>query len=106
MVPDCDPATVTAAGNAAGTGARIALLNRQARGEIEALVRRVAKVETAVEARFQEHFVSAMAIPHASDPYRRLASVVALPERGRQTAQGERPRRRRRAAGGEHRSAT
>jgi uncharacterized 2Fe-2S/4Fe-4S cluster protein (DUF4445 family) len=107
MVPDCDPAAVTAAGNAAGTGARIALLNRAARGEIEALVRRVEKVETAVEARFQEHFVDAMAIPHATDPYLRLARVVALPERGPGSARGQRPRRRRhRAANGNSRSAT
>jgi uncharacterized 2Fe-2S/4Fe-4S cluster protein (DUF4445 family) len=95
MVPDCDPAKVTAAGNAAGTGARIALLNRRSRGEIEALVRGVEKVETAIEPRFQEHFVEAMAIPHASDPYRRLARVVALPERGPVNAPGERRRRRR-----------
>ena len=57
LVPDCDPARVTSAGNAAGTGARIALLNRAARGEIEDVVRRVEKLETAVEPRFQEHFV-------------------------------------------------
>jgi uncharacterized 2Fe-2S/4Fe-4S cluster protein (DUF4445 family) len=106
MVPDCDPAAVTCAGNAAGTGARIALLNGRARSEIEALVRRVEKVETAVEARFQEHFVDAMAIPHASDPYARLASVVALPDRGLQTARAQRPRRRRRAGSSNHRSAT
>jgi len=91
MVPDCEPATVSSAGNAAGTGARIALLNRRARAEVEALVRRVEKVETAVEPRFQEHFVQAMAIPHASDPYRRLGRVVPLPQRGRPA----RPRRRR-----------
>jgi uncharacterized 2Fe-2S/4Fe-4S cluster protein (DUF4445 family) len=97
MIPDSDPATVTSAGNAAGTGARIALLNRAARGEIEALVRRVEKVETAVEPRFQEHFVAAMAIPHASDPYARLARTVALPERDRPQDR-ERPRRRHRAA--------
>jgi uncharacterized 2Fe-2S/4Fe-4S cluster protein (DUF4445 family) len=91
MVPDCEPATVSSAGNAAGTGARIALLNRRARAEVEALVRRVEKVETAVEPRFQEHFVQAMAIPHASDPYRRLGRVVPLPApRTRAT----RPRRR------------
>jgi uncharacterized 2Fe-2S/4Fe-4S cluster protein (DUF4445 family) len=106
MVPDCDPDSVSSAGNAAGTGARIALLNRAARGEIEALVRRVEKVETAVEPRFQEHFVEAMAIPHASDPYRRLGRVVALPERGRPTGSGERPRRRRRTPNPNHRSAT
>jgi uncharacterized 2Fe-2S/4Fe-4S cluster protein (DUF4445 family) len=106
MVPDCDPATVTGAGNAAGTGARIALLNRAARSEIEALVRRVEKVETAVEPRFQEHFVDAMAIPHAADPYRRLARVVALPERGPMPARGDRPRRRHRAPSHQDRSAT
>jgi uncharacterized 2Fe-2S/4Fe-4S cluster protein (DUF4445 family) len=90
MVPDCEPATVSSAGNAAGTGARIALLNRAARAEVEELVRRVEKVETAVEPRFQEHFVQAMAIPHASDPYRRLGRVVPLPARVRVA----RPRRR------------
>jgi uncharacterized 2Fe-2S/4Fe-4S cluster protein (DUF4445 family) len=97
MIPDSDPAKVTSAGNAAGTGARIALLNRAARAEVEALVRRVEKVETAVEPRFQEHFVAAMAIPHASDPYARLAATVALPERD-QPAGRARPRRRRRPA--------
>jgi uncharacterized 2Fe-2S/4Fe-4S cluster protein (DUF4445 family) len=94
LVPDCDPAGVTAAGNAAGTGARIALLNRAARAEIEEVVRRVEKVETAIEPRFQEHFVGAMAIPHETDPYPRLAAVVPLPER-RAVERPERGRRRR-----------
>jgi len=79
MFPDCDLAKVTSAGNAAGTGARIALLNRQARAEIAALVRRVEKVETAVEPRFQEHFVEAMAIPHKTAAYPHLRAAVALP---------------------------
>ena len=73
----CPTATRSAspsAGNAAGTGARIALLNRAARTEIEDVVRRVEKVETAVEPRFQEHFVHAMAIPHDTDPYEQLAA--------------------------------
>ena len=94
LVPDCDPGRVTAAGNAAGTGARIALLNLAARQEIEDVVRRVEKVETAVEPRFQEHFVSAMAIPHDVDPYPRLAQAVRLPTR--RTAQTQRPPSRRR----------
>ena len=93
LVPDCDPERVTAAGNAAGTGARIALLNRSARAEIEDVVRRVEKIETAVEPRFQEHFVNAMAIPHDVDPYARLAQTVRLPER--RAAKTERPPRRR-----------
>jgi uncharacterized 2Fe-2S/4Fe-4S cluster protein (DUF4445 family) len=94
LVPDCDPANVTAAGNAAGTGARIALLNHAARAQIEDVVRRVQKLETAVEPRFQEHFVEAMGLPHATDPFTRLAAVVALPER--RAAAADRPRRRRR----------
>jgi uncharacterized 2Fe-2S/4Fe-4S cluster protein (DUF4445 family) len=94
LVPDCDPAGVTSAGNAAGTGARIALLNGAAREEIEAVVRTVEKVETAVEPRFQEHFVHAMAIPHATDSYERLAESVPLPAR---TAVGKATARRRRA---------
>jgi uncharacterized 2Fe-2S/4Fe-4S cluster protein (DUF4445 family) len=93
LVPDCDPARVTAAGNAAGTGARIALLNHAARSEIEEVVRRVEKIETAVEPRFQEHFVNAMAIPHDVDPYARLAKTVRLPER--RIASTDRPARRR-----------
>ena len=51
-----------------------------AREEIEDVVRRVEKVETAVEPRFQEHFVQAMAIPHETDPYERLAPVAAPAE--------------------------
>ena len=81
LVPDCAPANVTSAGNAAGTGSRIALLDRSARAEIEDVVRRVEKIETAVEPRFQELFVGAMAIPHDTDPYERLRAVVALPPR-------------------------
>ncbi len=98
LVPDCEPAGVTSAGNAAGTGARIALLNRAARDEIERVVREVEKVETAVEPRFQEHFVHAMAIPHETDPYERLARSVQLPAR-RTAPTGRRPRRRPAEAG-------
>ena len=79
MIPDCDLSKVTSAGNAASTGARIALLNRKARPEIERVVKEVEKVETAVEPRFQEHFVEAMAIPHKTAPYANLRKVVTLP---------------------------
>ena len=97
LVPDCDPEAVTSAGNAAGTGARIALLNRAARAEIEDVVRRVEKLETAVEPRFQEHFVGAMGIPHATDPFPRLGQVVELPERPAQAGGATRRRRRERS---------
>lgn len=101
MIPDCPLDRVSSAGNAAGTGARIALLNRAARREIETLVERIEKVETAIEPRFQEHFVAAMAIPHCTAPYPHLARVVALPQSRAPMARdsGARGERRRRRAG-------
>jgi uncharacterized 2Fe-2S/4Fe-4S cluster protein (DUF4445 family) len=93
MIPDCDLARVSAAGNAAGVGAMMALLSSEARTEIEDLASRIEKVETAVEPRFQEHFVGALAIPHKTDPYPELSKVVDLPER---QEPGQRRRRRQR----------
>jgi uncharacterized 2Fe-2S/4Fe-4S cluster protein (DUF4445 family) len=81
LIPDCDLAAVGPAGNAAGTGALIALLSGAAREEIETVARAVEKVETAVEPRFQEHFVDAMAIPHRRAAYPNLSQVVTLPAR-------------------------
>jgi uncharacterized 2Fe-2S/4Fe-4S cluster protein (DUF4445 family) len=101
LVPDCDLSRVKAAGNAAGTGALIALLSGEARREIEAVVRRVEKIETAVEPRFQEHFVEAMAIPHRTAPTPHLEEVVTLPPRPAtvdRVADRSAGRRRRRAA--------
>jgi uncharacterized 2Fe-2S/4Fe-4S cluster protein (DUF4445 family) len=79
LIPDCDLTRVQSAGNAAGTGARIALLNKGGRDEIEAVVRRIEKIETAVEAKFQQHFVEAMAIPHKTAEFVNLKKVVTLP---------------------------
>jgi uncharacterized 2Fe-2S/4Fe-4S cluster protein (DUF4445 family) len=69
----------------------MALLSGEARTEIEDLARRIEKVETAVEPRFQEHFVAALAIPHKSDPYPQLSRVVEMPPR---PEPGQRRRRR------------
>ena len=79
MIPDCDLSQVRSVGNAAGTGARIALLSAAARGEIESVVRRVEKVETAIAPRFQDYFVAAMNLPNAVDPFPNLRRVVQLP---------------------------
>ncbi len=70
---------VGSVGNAAGTGARIALLNFPSRLEIGEILPKVEKIETAIEPKFQEYFIEAMAIPHKADPYRELGKVVPLP---------------------------
>jgi uncharacterized 2Fe-2S/4Fe-4S cluster protein (DUF4445 family) len=88
MIPDVPLEKVTSAGNAAGTGARIALSNVSSRREIEATVRKITKVETAIEPKFQEHFVAANAIPHASDPFPELGKLVTLPEVSFNTGSG------------------
>ena len=55
LIPDCDLSEVKAVGNAAGTGALMALLNRGHRREIEETVAKIEKIETALESKFQEH---------------------------------------------------
>jgi uncharacterized 2Fe-2S/4Fe-4S cluster protein (DUF4445 family) len=98
LIPDAPLDHVGAAGNAAGTGALIALLSADARREIERVVRTVEKIETAVEPRFQEHFVDAMAFPHATAPSPNLAAAVELPKPRRSpdmNGRGTRPRNRR-----------
>ncbi|NOR63809.1 MAG: DUF4445 domain-containing protein [Rhodobacteraceae bacterium] len=96
MIPDCPVEKVTSAGNAAGTGARIALLNLASRAEIEATVREIEKVETAIEPAFQEHFVSATNIPHATASFAGLRATTPLPDVSFNETGGDRKRRRRR----------
>jgi len=81
MLPDCNLDAVSSAGNAAGSGAVIALLSASARRTIEELIPQITKIETATEAKFQEHFVDAMAIPHATAEYPKLAERIELPPR-------------------------
>ncbi len=81
LIPDCDLENVKAVGNAAGYGAKMALLNRDYRREIEQTVRNIEKIETALEPDFQDHFVNAMALPNKSDAFPQLSKVVTLPEK-------------------------
>jgi uncharacterized 2Fe-2S/4Fe-4S cluster protein (DUF4445 family) len=106
LIPDCDLDHVSSAGNAAGIGARIALLDKKGRGEIEDVVRRIEKVETAIEPKFQAHFVEAMAIPHKTAPSDNLRKAVTIPAvdhgaQGEAASSGDTPgtRRRRRRRG-------
>ncbi|MGB7336807.1 MAG: ASKHA domain-containing protein, partial [Salaquimonas sp.] len=81
LIPDCDLENVKAVGNAAGYGAKMALLNRDYRREIEDTVTKIEKIETALEPDFQRHFVNAMAMPNKLEPFPKLAKQVTLPAR-------------------------
>ena len=98
LVPDCEIANVTAVGNAAGTGARMALLNRDHRREIEETVKNIEKIETALEPNFQQLFVNAMAFPNKVDAFPKLSAEVQMPERKKTASTAEttsdKPRRR------------
>lgn len=101
MIPDVPLDKVFSAGNAAGTGARIALCNISSRAGIEKTVGEITKIETAIEPKFQDHFVAANAIPHKTDAFLELKKVVNLPDVSFNTgpsdnAQGAGRRRRRR----------
>ena len=99
LIPDCALDEVSSAGNAAGTGARIALLNESSRAEIEQVVRKIEKIETAVEPDFQQLFIDAMAFPNKVDAFPELEKVVTLPlakSANAETEGGENKRRRRR----------
>ena len=80
LIPDCDLEQVNAVGNAAGYGAKMALLNRDYRREIEDTVTRIEKIETALEPDFQALFVNAMALPNKVDAFPELAKQVNLPQ--------------------------
>ena len=97
LVPDVPVARVSSVGNAAGAGAARALLSASQRAEVESAVRRVEKIETATEVRFQELFVNAMGFPHTTEPTPNLAMETALPEaQARSAGAGARQRTGRR----------
>ena len=60
MLPDCDPEIVTSVGNAAGDGARFALINLVKRREAAWVAQKVEFVELATDADFQKEYVQAM----------------------------------------------
>jgi len=96
LIPDCAIDQVSSAGNAAAMGARLALLDHESRAEIEQTVRLAERIETAVEEKFQDYFVGAMAFPHKTDPFPHLFGVVAPPAQKAERLE-EAPRRRRRS---------
>lgn len=81
MFPDCNIDNVYAVGNAAGDGARMALLNISKRLEADEKARWVEFVEIAVEPEFQKEFMQAMHIPHMKDAFPNLKALLEKGQR-------------------------
>lgn len=79
MFPDCALENVVAVGNAAGDGARMALLDVDKRREADVQARRVEYVELTLEKEFEREFVEAMHFPHMFDRFPSIEKL--LPER-------------------------
>jgi uncharacterized 2Fe-2S/4Fe-4S cluster protein (DUF4445 family) len=76
MLPDVSPEQIISVGNAAGDGARIALLNKRKREEANRIARKVEYLELTIEEGFQDEFVAALHLPHAQDSFCHLTGVV------------------------------
>jgi uncharacterized 2Fe-2S/4Fe-4S cluster protein (DUF4445 family) len=74
LFPDCGIEKVSAVGNAAGDGARMALLDRRLRVEADRIAREVEYVELSAQAAFMDAFVDATQLPHATDDFPSLSS--------------------------------
>jgi uncharacterized 2Fe-2S/4Fe-4S cluster protein (DUF4445 family) len=76
LFPDCSLDKVEAVGNAAGDGARLALLNRGERSLAYEVARRVEYVELTTESSFQREFMMAMYFPHLQDEFPHLKHIL------------------------------
>ena len=76
LIPDCALENVYAVGNAAGDGARIALLNVEKRKEIESVTRRVERFELPTDPEFQNQFMLATSFPHMSESFPHIAHLI------------------------------
>ena len=76
LIPDCALENVYAVGNAAGDGARIALLNVEKRTEIESVTRKVERFELPTDPEFQNQFILATSFPHMSEPFEHIAHLI------------------------------
>ena len=76
LIPDCELDRVYAIGNAAGDGARIALLNVEKRNEIGPVTRKVERFELPTDPEFQNQFILATSFPHMSEPFPHIAHLI------------------------------
>ncbi len=77
LFPDCALENIYAVGNAAGDGARIALLNVDKRREGNEIARQVEYIELTVESDFERQFAQAMYFPHMKDTFPQLEHLLA-----------------------------
>ncbi len=78
LFPDCELDNIYSVGNAAGDGARMALLNTDKRQEADEIARQVQYLELTLEPSFNKAFAQAMWIPNMKDKFPHLAHL--LPE--------------------------
>ncbi|GMQ78697.1 MAG: ASKHA domain-containing protein [Anaerolineae bacterium] len=83
LIPDCQLDNVYAVGNAAGDGARMALLNTDKRAEANQMARQVDYIELTVEPDFEKQFATAMHFPHMKDKFPHLQKMIDKAERDR-----------------------
>jgi uncharacterized 2Fe-2S/4Fe-4S cluster protein (DUF4445 family) len=76
LFPDCALEKVVSIGNAAGDGARAALLNRKKREEADWISRNVEYIELTAEKDFQDQFMQALQLPHMTDDFPHLEGIV------------------------------
>jgi uncharacterized 2Fe-2S/4Fe-4S cluster protein (DUF4445 family) len=76
LFPDCELENIYSVGNAAGDGARMALLNVDKRKEADSMARQVAYLELTLEPGFDKTFAEAMWIPHMKDKFPHLAHLI------------------------------
>ena len=76
LIPDCELQNVYAVGNAAGDGARTALLNLEKRNEVDSVTRKVERFELPTDPEFQNQFMLATSFPHMSEPFEHIAHLI------------------------------
>lgn len=69
LFPDCELENVQAVGNAAGDGARMALLNKEKRKEADIEASKIEYVELTTRPAFQKEYARAMYFPHMTDQF-------------------------------------
>ncbi len=76
MFPSCSLDKVVSVGNAAGDGARIALVNHKLREKANKLAQQVKYLELTVEKEFEKEFIAAMYFPHMNDPFPHIQDIL------------------------------